>query len=62
MPPACFLNAPTPLPLIPTPSSALVSTVENVSGSDARGTDDSSYAATTVISCDRAVKGHKFTM
>ena len=55
MPPACFLNAPTPLPLMPTPNSALCSTVENVSGSGARGTDDASYETTTTVFCKRVV-------
>ena len=52
-----IVSAPAPLPLMPTPNSALVPTVENVSGSGARGADDSSYVTITTGFCERAVKG-----
>ena len=55
-----FLHLPAPLPLMPTPNSALAPTVENVSGSDARGADDSSYVTITTGFCERAVKGIKY--
>ena len=48
-----------PLPLIITPNNASVSTVEKMSGSGARGIDDSSYAAKTTVSCERVVYGVK---
>ena len=37
------------------PNNASVSTVENVSGSGARGTDDASYVTTTTVFCERVV-------
>ena len=55
-----FLHLPAPLPLMPTPNSALAPTVENVSGSGARGADDSSYVTITTGFCERAVKGIKY--
>ena len=50
-----FLHLPAPLPLMPTPNSALCSTVENVSGSGAREASDSSYVAITTVFCERVV-------
>ena len=50
-----IVSASAPLPLIPTPNNASVSTVENVSGSGARGTDDASYVTTTTVFCERVV-------
>ena len=44
---------------MPTPNNASDSTVENVSGSGARGTVDTSYAAKSNIPRERVVKGHK---
>ena len=55
-----FLHLPALLPLMPTPNSALAPTVENVSGSGARGADDSSYVTITTGFCERAVKGIKY--
>ena len=54
-----IVSAPAPLPLIITPNNASVSTVEKMSGSGARGIDDSSYAAKTTVSCERVVYGVK---
>ena len=54
-----IVSAPVPLPLIITPNNASVSTVEKMSGSGARGIDDSSYAAKTTVSCERVVYGVK---
>ena len=50
-----IVSAPAPLPLMPTPNNASVSTVENVSGSGAKGTDDASYVTTTTVYCEHVV-------
>ncbi len=47
---------------MPAPNNVLSSTVENVSGSGAGRTDDTSYATITTISRKRVVKGYKFAM
>ena len=52
--------APAPLPLMPTPNNAFGSTVENVSGSGARGADDSSYVTISTVFCERVGYGIKF--
>ena len=50
-----IVSASVPLPLMPTPDNASVSTVENVSGSGAKGTDDASYVTTTTVYCEHVV-------
>ena len=50
-----IVSAPASLPLMPTPNNASVSTVENVSGSGAKGTDDASYVTTTTVYCEHVV-------
>ena len=55
-----IVSAPAPLPLIPTPNNAFGSTVENVSGSGARGADDSSYVTISTVFCERVGYGIKF--
>ena len=50
-----IVSASVPLPLMPTPNNASVSTVENVSGSGAKGTDDASYVTTTTVYCEHVV-------
>ena len=50
-----IVSAPVPLPLMPTPNSASMSTVEIVSGSGARETDDSSYVTKSDIFRERVV-------
>ncbi len=57
-----IVSAPAPLPLIPITNNTICSTVDNVSGSGARGTGDASYATISTVFCNRVVKGHKFVM
>ena len=45
---------------MPTPNNAFGSTVENVSGSGARGADDSSYVTISTVFCERVGYGIKF--
>ena len=57
-----IVSAPVPLPLMPTPNNAVASTVDTISGSGARRTDDASYAAISNNFRKRVVKDRKFAM
>ena len=48
-----IVTASAPLPLMPTPNNASVATVEEVSGSGAKGIGDASYVTTTTVYCER---------
>ena len=51
--------SPAPLPLMLMSNNAAGSTVEKMSGSGARGTDDTSYDTKSNIPCERVVKGRR---
>ena len=57
-----IVSSPVSLPLASTPNNAPASTVDDISGSGARRTDDTSYGTITTVFRERVVNGGKFVI